>query len=168
MTKELCKNCGYPYVLKDEGYYACGKCGRPQDPAPKANFLQVGRMIECGHCNPELYGAGLKQAEEVYGGNYHCDCKCHDAAQEEQMCEFCVRMKVPHTEKDCEYHREIREKSKSKSLPPPPDIEAYIKIERLDTITGFQKFPDGEVHDIPRLAAKVNEIIDYLNGKMGR
>src|SRR3990167_10594510 len=40
-------------------------------PAPltgeDVNFLQVGRMVKCGHCKPELYSK-----------NQECQCVCHD------------------------------------------------------------------------------------------
>ena len=39
------------------------------------------------------------------------------------------------------------------------------KIEKLDVIRGFQKFPDGSIYDVPELAAKINEIIDHINGQ---
>ena len=45
-------------------------------------------------------------------------------------------------------------------IPPPPDIEAYIKIEKLPILPIY----DAPYHLIV-LKEKVNEIIDYLNGK---
>lgn len=39
------------------------------------NFLQVGKTIECGHCNPKFL-EGLKEAEKVCP-NYKCECICH-------------------------------------------------------------------------------------------
>lgn len=43
----------------------------------EVNYMQVGRMTECGHCHPEKFGEGLKELERVIP-NYKCDCICHD------------------------------------------------------------------------------------------
>ena len=46
-------------------------------PSNKAtNYMQVGKTIECGHCNAKDYGEGLKQAERVIP-NFVCACECH-------------------------------------------------------------------------------------------
>ena len=51
-----------------------------------SNFLQVGRAIKCGHCHPEKYAEGLKQAEAAIP-NYVCECKCHDLEKIEREVE---------------------------------------------------------------------------------
>lgn len=43
------------------------------------NFLQVGRMIECGDCHPEKYG-DCKKLEKTYPP-YKCNCICHSAPE---------------------------------------------------------------------------------------
>jgi hypothetical protein len=42
-----------------------------------ANYLQVGRTMACGHCEPEQYAQGLEAAQKAIP-NYKCDCICHD------------------------------------------------------------------------------------------
>lgn len=37
------------------------------------------------------------------------------------------------------------------------------KIEKLDTIRGFQPFPEGSIYDTRELAMKLNEVIDAMN-----
>lgn len=46
-----------------------------KDTKEKANFMQVGQTIECGHCNSK-YEEGLKLTIKAIP-NYVCECKCH-------------------------------------------------------------------------------------------
>ena len=43
----------------------------------KNNYLQVGRMIECGACHPEKY-KDCEEIEKQYGKDFKCECICHD------------------------------------------------------------------------------------------
>ena len=98
MEKEQCtckensclSDCNRRHTCKT---FWCEKC-RPQTEElgttvadKKVNYMQAGRAIACGHCNPTLYGEGLKSAERVIP-NYKCDCKCHDTPKvaEEKKC----------------------------------------------------------------------------------
>lgn len=40
------------------------------------NFIQMGELTACGHCEPEKFGEGLRQAEKAIP-DYKCECKCH-------------------------------------------------------------------------------------------
>ena len=44
------------------------------------DFLEVGGVIACGHCEPEKYGEGLKLAERTIL-DFKCVCKCHEKAE---------------------------------------------------------------------------------------
>lgn len=48
----------------------------------QTNYLHVGRTVACGHCEPDKYGAGLKQAEQM--GITECKCVCHDSPKSDQ------------------------------------------------------------------------------------
>lgn len=58
------------------------------------NFLQVGKTIACGHCDPEKFGEGLKQALKVMP-NYKCDCQCHQEVKEQEECGSCKENNYP-------------------------------------------------------------------------
>lgn len=42
--------------------------------------MQVGKTLECGHCNPEKYAEGLALMEKAKP-EYKCKCICHDNKQ---------------------------------------------------------------------------------------
>ena len=41
------------------------------------NYLQVGEITACGHCNPKKYGEGLSDALSA-NPDFKCECVCHD------------------------------------------------------------------------------------------
>jgi len=43
----------------------------------KANFLQVGRITECGSCHPEKFEDCKEIKKRIE--DYTCDCVCHDS-----------------------------------------------------------------------------------------
>lgn len=45
-------------------------------PSGEINYLHVGEMTACGHCEPDKFGTGLRQAEKAYP-DFKCTCKCH-------------------------------------------------------------------------------------------
>ena len=47
------------------------------------------------------------------------ECPIHSS----ELCEYCVRMKVPHKIRDCEYHREVRVKKEEDRLYEESSIE---------------------------------------------
>jgi hypothetical protein len=64
----------FPMLIKiggdGTGFYICENCGKGCNPKPQprsAGFMQLGKMVECGHCNPKLYSPGEP-----------CECVCHD------------------------------------------------------------------------------------------
>ena len=74
----------------------------------ETNFMQVGQTTACGHCDPERFGDGLKQAEKMIP-NYKCDCKCHSPQVEEftkETCAYCdINIPLPkHNEKMFQWH----------------------------------------------------------------
>ena len=48
------------------------------------NFLQVGKAIACGHCDPETFGDGLKAALASVP-DFKCDCECHIRKEIEEL-----------------------------------------------------------------------------------
>ena len=42
----------------------------------KENYLQVGRATKCGHCYPNEFGEGLREAEKLIK-DFKCECICH-------------------------------------------------------------------------------------------
>lgn len=64
-----------------------------KDPVGKeVNYMSVGRTIKCGHCEPDKYGEGLRQAERVFE-NYKCNCKCHDSENVQSWGEIDKKLK---------------------------------------------------------------------------
>lgn len=43
------------------------------------NYMQMGEITACGHCDPVRFGEGLKQA----GVGFKCECKCHQTRKPE-------------------------------------------------------------------------------------
>jgi len=77
MPKETkhCDKCSY---VSEEGLVVsgCAYCGcHNAKPKQKVNFLQVGRITECGSCHPEKF-EDCKEIEKRTE-NYTCDCVCH-------------------------------------------------------------------------------------------
>jgi hypothetical protein len=49
----------------------------------KSNFLQVGRVVECGVCHPEKFESCV-ELEKKYVG-FKCDCICHQPQEQEEL-----------------------------------------------------------------------------------
>ena len=54
----------------------------------KNNYMQAGRIVECGHCNPKDFGEGLKLGEKM---GLKCYCICHDECTHDldSLCDEC-------------------------------------------------------------------------------
>lgn len=55
----------------------CHKGGDKEE--GKVNYMQIGGLVVCGHCNPERFSKGLREAEKT---GFQCDCKCHFPSNE--------------------------------------------------------------------------------------
>jgi hypothetical protein len=59
------------------------KISQKKEPKEKCNYMQVGRIIECGNCCPEKY-ADCKDIFKETG--LKCNCICHDKLKEKCDC----------------------------------------------------------------------------------
>ena len=75
----------------------------------ESNYMEVGRTIECGHCNPETFGAGLKQAQEMMGKDFKCECVCHDAPSQPSRTGFELNNRTSGTVANTHYPPEVRD-----------------------------------------------------------
>ena len=78
---ECCEKCKYPEnkELASIVFHHNDNCPC-HTPAKECNYMQVGRIIACGHCD-KRFEPGLRQAIQM--GITECKCICHDKVDQE-------------------------------------------------------------------------------------
>jgi hypothetical protein len=133
------------------------------DSEKNINYVQMGKTIECGHCNPEKYGEGLKLAEKSIP-NYKCDCQCHLTKQSSMQCEH-ISDGIVHTSERIPRMRCI----KCRHLVPDTSGFTHQPPVREEWIERFEKtFDQGRVRDAGGngyIQAYATSVKDYVRSE---
>ena len=75
MDKYFCQKDRCEKIVTNADFCPLHTPSLPNKPM-KNNYLQVGQITACGHCDPKRFGAGLADALKLYP-DFKCDCICH-------------------------------------------------------------------------------------------
>jgi len=93
------------------------------------NYLQVGEITACGHCDPKRFGVGLSEALSA-NPDFKCECVCHDTPIEKFDRELDNMVKpATMTKQPCRKHYFGLEDSFPKDKPCPECGWAFGKPE---------------------------------------